>query len=256
MQLEPGYRFCLAPRFTSGLSWSQRLQINSGEARSGPLGTDNLAWHPASESQLNALVTSETPHDAWRRDICLFAIPEHLRAKWWEMAARQIETLPSGLDGMEPFARAVAEFAQFKHVPLPRQCAFEVTLTSPHRDSIEEPSAAQVFRQALVVEANGRCSPLVARVNLGDERTALLFLNLSRSHMTEMLNHQGRKAADTTETSDLVDAFLAEFPTYPLVRLSLDPGEGIWLPNSEVIYGVDRSGKSDLDAWLILKGEG
>jgi hypothetical protein len=256
MQLESGYRFCVAPRFTSGLSWSQRLQINRGEARIEPLGTANLAWHPANESQLNALVTSETREDAWRQDICLFAIPEHLRVKWWEMAARQIETLPSRLDGMEPFARAVAEFAQFKRVPLPRRCAFDVTLTSPHEDSIEQPSAAQVFRQSLVVEANGGRSPVVARINLGDERTALLFLNLSRSRMTELLDHQGYKAADSTETSDVVHTLLAQFATYPLVRLSLDPGEGVWLPTNEVIYGVDRSGKADLDVWLIVKDEG
>jgi hypothetical protein len=256
MQLEPGYRFSLAPRFTSGLAWSQRLQIEGGEARGEPLNSADLAWHPASESQLDALVTSKSPEDAWRRDICLFAIPEHLRAKWWEMAARQIETLPTRLDGMEPFARAVAEFAQFKRVPLPRQCAFDVTLTSPDQGSIEKPSAGQVPRRSWVVEATDGSSPLVARINLGDERTALIFLNLSRSRMAEMLKLQGHKAAAATETSDQVDAFLSIFSGYPLLRLFLDPGEGIWLPNDEVIYRVDRSGKADLDVWLTLKDDG
>ncbi len=94
-------------------------------------------WHPVSEAESALLVADETNDESWGRHVCLFAIPEHLRSQVvGAAAARQIETLPARIDGMEPFARAVLEFAQFKRVPLPRQCAFDVTLSSP----LDEPT--------------------------------------------------------------------------------------------------------------------
>src|SRR5580698_3939176 len=109
MQQEQVYRFSIAPRFANSLAWGERLQVGR-----------ETSWHPASESECGLLVANDATDESWQRDICLFSIPEHLRAKWWDLAARQIETLPARLDGMEPFAQAVAEFAQFKRLPLPR----------------------------------------------------------------------------------------------------------------------------------------
>jgi hypothetical protein len=215
MQREHGYRFSIAPRFANSLDWRERLQV----------GRRETSWRPASESECALLVANDATEETWRQDICLFSIPEHLRAKWWNLAARQIETLPARLDGMEPFAQAVAEFAQFKRLPLPRRCAFDVTLTSPQEAHQTPLAEAELFEASNAVAAN---SPVVARINLGDERTALVFSNAGPAH--------------------LADA--------PLVRLVLDPGEGVWLPDTDVIYGVDHSGKTDLDVWLILKDEG
>jgi len=265
MQLETGYRFCMAPRFANGLAWNERLQVDDGMTRAEPGLPPERSWHPASESERSVLVASETSADAWRKDVCLFAIPEHLRAKWWQMAARQVEKLPAGLDGMEPFARAIADFAQFKGVPLPPQCAFEVTLTSPadppgstSAGAIEATTAGDVLQRSRRAGAVAPSAPVIARVNLGDERTALIFLNLRGSRITEMVNDQreSRKAAIATEEGDPVCSFLAHFPDYPLVRLFLDPGEGVWLPDADVIYADDRSGKQDIDVWLVLKDEG
>jgi hypothetical protein len=213
MQREPGYRFSVAPRFANSSAWRERLQVGREKT-----------WSTASESECALLVVNEATDETWRRDICLFSIPEHLRAKWWDLAASQIETLPARLDGMEPFAQAVAEFAQFKRLPLPRRCAFDVTLTSP-QDEQQSPLTAAEFIPS--TNAAAATSPVVARINLGDERTALVFSNVGSAQRADA----------------------------PLVRLVLDPGEGIWLPNTEVTYRVDRSGKTDLDVWLILKDE-
>ena len=270
MQLETGYRFCIAPRFANGLAWDERLQVNGGVTRADTGLLPDPTWHPASDSERTLLVASELSPDAWPQHVCLFAIPEHLLAKWWELAAGQVETLPTGLDGMAPFARAVADFAQFKGVPLPQQCSFEVTATAPaglptttNADGIAAPSAGPLFPSSRTVFPLSRTaeliaakSPVVGGVNLGDERTTLLFLNLHRSRMAELLNgkRHGSQAVGVT-AGDLVDLFLAHFPDYPLVRLVLDPGEGVWLPDANVIYDDDCSGKQDLDVWLILKDQ-
>lgn len=203
MPRDPNYRFCVAPRFANPLPWQERLQVGSAPA-----------WRLASEAECAQLIANDATDESWQRDICLFSIPEHLRVKWWDLAAKQLETQPARPDSMEPFAKSVVEFAQFKRVPLPCRCAFDVTLTAPQDQ--QTPTAAALN------------APVVARINLGDERTALVFSNAA--------------------TGQLADK--------PLVRLVLHRGEGVWLPSSDVIYSVDGSGKADLDVWLILKNEG
>lgn len=225
MPTEHGHQFSIAPRFASALDWRERLHVSSRETPVEQSRISALSWHVASESDLALFVANETAEDAWRRNICLFSIPEHLRAKWWEMAAKQMEALPARPDCMEPFARAVAEFAQFKRMPLPRRCAFDVTLTSPVDEQEASLSPAELIQSSAAGTAN---SPIVARINLGDEQTALVFSNVG--------------------PEEIADA--------SLIRLVLGPGEGVWFPSTELIYSVDRSGKTDLDVWLILKDEG
>jgi hypothetical protein len=293
MQLAAGYRFCTAPRFASALSWSERLQLNGGVTRTEAGFIAESTWHTATDSELSVLVAGETTKplapaakdsaaarlpsvasktatsedrgpsgESWRHDLCVFAIPDHLRAVWWELAAKQVETLPAGLEGLEPFARAVADFAQFKGVPLPPQCAFEVTLTPPvdaatstNTSTITAGGRGALLRLSRAADADAASSREIARVNLGDERTSLIFLNLRSSRIAEMLADRPRSAESTTrvEHGDVVRSFLSHFPAYPLVRLVLEPGEGVWLPDADVIYDDDRSGKSDMDVWLILR---
>lgn len=49
------------------------------------------------------------------------------------------------------------------------------------------------------------------------------------------------------------DAFVAREPTYPLVRVHLDPGEGLWLPSPPPAFDGWTVGKGDLDAMLVLR---
>jgi len=233
MQWEPRYRFSIAPRFANSLAWPARLQLGRRDPQSEKSAATTPNWQPASEAEVALFVADEANDESWQRDVCLFSIPEHLRAKWWELAARQIETLPARIDGMEPFARAVVEFAQFKRVPLPRQCAFDVTLSSP-LDEPATPIAAVDLDPSSSADGTSANSPVIARVNLGDERTALIFRNPARS------------GSDVHSQS--ADG--------PFGRLILDPGEGVWLPSTDVVCTVDRTGKTDLDVWLLLKDEG
>jgi len=293
MQLGTGYRFCMAPRFASALSWNERLQINGGVTRIEEGFIAEPTWHPATDSERAVLVAGETTNpssaaakdpavvrlppatpqaasgddcrpseESWRQDLCVFAIPEHLRAVWWELAARQVETLPAGLEGMEAFARAVADFAQFKGVPLPPQCAFEVTLTpaagpptSTSMGAIETPARAPILHLSRAADAGAASSRVIARINLGDERTSLIFVNLRSSRIAELLAGRlcSADSASSAQEGDQARSFLAHFPTYPLVRLVLEPGEGVWLPDADVIYDDGRSGKSDIEVWLIVR---
>jgi hypothetical protein len=48
--------------------------------------------------------------------------------------------------------------------------------------------------------------------------------------------------------------FFADFPTYPLVRLDLGPGEGVRLPAGAVVLERGPSDR-DVDVWLAIRGE-
>jgi hypothetical protein len=211
MDLQAGYRFCNAPRFHAARPWPERLRLGGGDA-----------WRPPTEAELALLVAAgEAGDDAWGRDVCIFAVPEHLRSLWWDLVAAAPDAPPDA----GPLARAFADFAQFKRMPLPARCSFDVVLTPPGR-----PAAV---------------GPFVAGVNLGDERSSLVLLNLSPARLEERLG---------SSAEGVVGRFLTAFPGYPLVRLALDPGEGAWLPPGAVV--VDRGPSDrDVDVWLAIRGE-
>jgi hypothetical protein len=266
MQLVAGYRFRMAPRFATGLSWNERLQLNGGVIRSGDGFRAEPAWRPANDSERALLLADDQPAgsekaaaDPWQTDVCLWTIPEHLRAKWWDLAARQVETLPSGLEGMAGFARAVADFAQFKGVPLPAECTFDVTLASRDDradsttgETAEDSARRFLWRGSQAADA-AASSRVIARINLGDQQTSLIFLNLRPQQITEMLASRPANAALAVQDENPVSLFLQSFSTYPLVRLILAPGEGIWLPGANVVYEADCPTTSEIDVWLNLR---
>lgn len=227
-----------------------------------PLDFANIAWQTPSATQLQTLVVEAADEDVWRRNICLFVIPEHLRTRCWAILALEVEAMTSG-SAMKPFAREILEFTSFKQVPVPRQCRFELTVSPPGRPDLSHAAEPDtVLAGSSSAERNTKHAPPIARVNLGDERSAMIFLNLGRRRISEMLGTESATdsasdgAVQPLASDDLVRRFLARFPEYPLLRVLLEPGEGVWLPCKDVICDVDRTGKEDLDVWLVLKDEG
>lgn len=153
MNLEAGYRFCEAPRFHVGADWAARLRV-------GGLSAPGQAWRELTAAELSALVAApgEAPPEPvlWQKHIALFVLPAHVLALWWELAGRQ----PEGeAPDIGPLARAVAELAQFKRLPLPPRCTFELSLTGP---------GAQAAGTDMPGDA-------VAGINLGDGPTAVVL---------------------------------------------------------------------------------
>jgi hypothetical protein len=217
VDLQAGYRFCNAPRFHAAWAWPERLRLGSGDA-----------WRPPTEAELALLVAGEAGDDTWGRDVCVFAVPEHLRSLWWDLVAAAADAPPDA----GPLAQAFADFAQFKRIPLPARCSFDVVLTPPGQPAAGTAGPA----------GQGR---VVAGVNLGDERTTLVLLNLPPARLEERLG---------PPAEGLVERFLAACPGYPQVRLALDAGEGAWLPPGAIV--LDRCpSERDVDVWLALRGE-
>jgi hypothetical protein len=152
--LEAGCRFCDAPRFHPAVEWADRLRLNCGVVRAGDHLVPEGTWRPPTEAELALLLApGEAGDGAWEQHVCVFAVPEHLRSSWWDRVAAAGDGPPD----LAPFARAFSDFAQFKKMPLPARCSFDLVVTPPGR-----PAAT---------------GPFVAGVNLGDERTSLILLN-------------------------------------------------------------------------------
>jgi hypothetical protein len=217
MRLESGYRFCNAPRFHLPLPWADRIRVNGGGLWADGRWQADDSWRPATDAELAVLLGEGMSESAvWEDAVTAFAIPAHLQSMWWDLAA----AAETGEPDLGPFAQAFVEFGQFKRLPVPPRSRFEVVVTPPGRPIAYWEAVTQSHHE-------------VAGVNLGDERTSVILLN--------------RKPEACPGG---VAAFLQAYPAYPLVRVLLEPGEGLWFPPRRVArcgYSLD---KTDLDIWL------
>ncbi len=267
MQLQAGFLFRVAPRFHNRLPWSHRLQINGGVECSAQRFFPRNDWRKLSPGEL-ALLIDECPQSAATARAPtldtmlspsragLLAIPSHLRASWWTVAERA-DTSNGRMEGYESFVAQLLEFLRFKRLPLPEHCGFDVVASRPsqrstHLDAAGESVMGLGFNTLLQGESR-HASRLVGAINLGDEATHLVLLNLSPPAMCSILVRQGQTEITATSSPELLKQFFAALPDYPLVRLRLDPGEGLWLPNDAVVYDRDTQGKQDLDLVLTIR---
>ncbi|MGA7497785.1 MAG: hypothetical protein WBX00_13760, partial [Isosphaeraceae bacterium] len=133
MPLEDGCRIATAPRFSiePAWAWSQRLRINSGVREDDGRFFPNPDWRPATDAELAVLVAGphRLQHEFPRQDLCLFAITEHLRSRFWSLAQGGLGGSAEGDDWFPRFARELAEFARFKGLPLSPSCTFDLKVS-------------------------------------------------------------------------------------------------------------------------------
>ena len=83
-------------------------------------------------------------------------------------------------------------------------------------------------------------------LNKKEPREAALFLVLvSRVYVAEELIFDG---------SDLLCRFFTARPTYPLLSVRLEAGDGLWLPTGGVVYDVCTLDKREVDVALTILG--
>ena len=77
-------------------------------------------WRAPREDELAALVTEEPRTEG---AACLFVIPQHLRARFWDMLG---EEAAEGTGDFIGFADEVRQFLAFKELPPPAEAVFEL----------------------------------------------------------------------------------------------------------------------------------
>jgi hypothetical protein len=226
--LRPGVGIVNAPRFQATRPWPDRLRINSGVVIDGSRILPRDDWRPLTPEEL-ALVTGADGDPA--AALALFNIPERLRAQWWTLA----DDDPASSAAFSAFAAEILEYLQFKRLPLPPVCAFAVMIQAPGQPSTHPDLGG------LTAEPPG--GPVLGGINLGDEASAVVFLNLGPAQFHESAEPPPARAR----------AFLTTYPDYPLVQLALQPGEGFWLPHGPLILDGDTRGRTEIDVRLEIR---
>jgi len=219
--LQPGIRIVNAPRFHSARSWSDRLCVNTGVVEDSGRVFARDDWRAPTEDEIRLLTVLDEKGDAGD-ELALFNIPERLHAQWWTLAADPAADSEAGRAAFQQYAGAVLEYLHFKRLPLPPACTLEVVLHAPGQASTRPNLGGLSAPQAGVGILGG--------INLGDEESALIFLN--------------RLPAQSLLTPE---------SAYPLIKIRLRPGEGFWLPRSPIVIDGDTRGREEVDVQLVIR---
>jgi hypothetical protein len=270
MTLHPGCRFVVAPRFHLPADWPRRLLVGAGVEEVGGCFFPHPSWRPPTADELAALVQGLAEPTLTEEEleacVCLFQLPGHLRSGWWKLLEGAGGRLGDGrLAGFESFAGQVGEFLAFKGLPFPEGARCDVVVSEPGLRSIcwgpegDRPAGLRCNLAAAArwPGAEEHPSPrLWGAVNLGDEETSVVMVNLPCRQLDVELHRRSPDRPSPATVGELVGQFFRACPGCPTVRLILRPGEGYRLPRGGLILDGYPGDKQEPDVLLLISGEG
>jgi hypothetical protein len=234
MDLEAGLTFGIAPRFHCRTAWEERLRLNGGLVRRAGVLHPRDDWRTPTAAELRLLLgaTSEAGQGGDAGSCALMNIPANLRQRWWDVAGRRADD-PADATAYEAFVGEVLELLRFKGLPLPPRCASAAIVSRPDQPSTRLDAAETRLAGFGFGSLAGSSREPLAMINLGDEASRIVLLT--------------RDVA-----GDHLAALAASEPDYPLVSITLDPGEGLWLPAPAPAFDGWTIGKHDVDVVLTI----
>jgi hypothetical protein len=212
-------------------------------------------WQALASEELSLLVADASGPEALlpATQLGLLQIPERIRTAWWREAEKSVRR-----QNFEPVFSALMQFLRFKRLPLPERVHLEVAVNAPNLASTR--AAPSGMRHGLAYRDLPAAGSRPARqaiglLNLGDEATFVVLLELPPSALVARLLAAGESQARALFPDRLVSRYLERFPRQPLLRVLLEPGEGLWLPPGGVVHDGWTCGKRDLDVVLSLRVE-
>jgi hypothetical protein len=194
--------------------------------------------------------------------VCLFQLPRHLTSAWWRLLERAGAPGEGRLEGFDAFVSDVAEFLAFKDLPVPGGAAFDLLVSTPGLRSVHRSGVAHGLTFSLAaetpypVEDATRWPRLWGAINLGDESTSLLFVNLAASDLLAELRRRHPEPFVPGTLHELADRFLTLCPDYPPVRLRIEPGEGFRLSTAGILVDGCTLDKTEPDVLLLVRHPG
>jgi hypothetical protein len=261
VELQRGVRLVVAPRFPGRLEWSDRLQINGGVDTVDGRFCPRRDWRPPDHADFDRLIggpPSVEPAGAAPKvasadavlppsDVGSFHLPSHLRRAWWALADSP-DALAGDGRSYHAFARDAIEFLRL-----------EVAVRGPG----EPPAGWLTPSGAAGASESGENRPspagererVVAVVNLGDEPTHLVLLNLAPAAMAALIGAPWPIDPARGACADLLGRFFTALPSYPLVRVRLEAGDGLWFPAHGLVHDVCTLDKREVDVALTLRDD-
>jgi hypothetical protein len=239
--LRSGCRLVVAPLFHLPVDWGERLHLGFGVERAGGGLLHRSSWRPPDAGELALLLPDESqplPRENLTDCLCLFRLPRHLHATWWRLVAQLNEAgtmLPGGFDA---FALEVGRFLAFKEIPLPEGASLDLLVRQPGHCTL--PEKADV-------------SQLWGGINLGDEATSVIFINLPAHDLLTEMERCSAEFIHAVALDELVDQFQTLYPDYPTVRLRIEPGEGYRLPAHGLLVDACTLDKREPDVLLRIR---
>jgi hypothetical protein len=248
--------------------WAARLQVGAGVEDADGCFFPRPCWRAPTTDDLSVLV--QVPQEAATLQaldtcFCVFHLPAHLRSEWWNLLEQVAGGIGDGrLPGFESFVKQVGDFLVFKSLHVPEAARWDVVVSDPGQ---------QFVRRIPEMNRPGGLSCSVAPwvpwrlaekpgwprlwggVNLGDEQTSVVLINLSLRHMDAMLRTQCPDEFPAETVGDLVTRFLRTNPDCMPVRLLLGPGEGYTLPRGGLILDGYLGSKQEPDVLLLISQE-
>jgi len=270
MILQAGCRFVVAPHFHMPLDWSRRLLVGTGVEEADGCFFPHPSWRLSTTDELSLLVgalDAPTPPEQLEACVCLFQLPGHLKAAWWNLLEKAAASLGDGcIPGFDTFVNEVGEFLAFKNLPLPEDACCEAVVTDPAQPLVSwgpEANRTIGLRCSLAPWApwplaeGHRWPRLWGGINLGDEETSVVLINLPLQQLDAELRRRFPNQPAPMEVGELAGRFLGPCSNYPPVRLILGPGEGYRLPQGGLILDGFLGGKQEPDVLMwISRGRG
>ncbi|MBL8797370.1 MAG: hypothetical protein JNM56_25940 [Planctomycetia bacterium] len=264
MTLLPGCRFAVAPHFHLPGDWSSRLLIGAGIAEADGGFIPRSSWRPPTAAELSVLV--EPPPLANLEDVgCLFLLPQHLRAEWWQWLERTHESNKAGAQSAQaPFsnlAQRIGEFLAFKQLAVPDGARWDAVISDPMQ--LLTPWCLDGRRfgglrcsvapwASWAVTAEPPCPCLWGGINLGEEPTSLVVINLPLAKLAAECRRRFPERPTPATAGELAERFLSDCPDYAPVRLLLGAGEGVRLPRGGMILAGYPGGKAEPEMVLLI----
>jgi hypothetical protein len=266
MTLQPGFRFVRAPHFHLAVDWPQRLLVGGGleevDGRFFPQGP----WRQPTEPELSLLTgrPGEAALDKLEACACLFQLPGHLRSLWWNLFDEAAGAEGAGATGykapmaLDVFANQVSDFLSFKGQAFPERARCDVVVSQAGQRSVRWDSTAN--RPAGLhcslapwcpwPQPEGMRPPgLWGVINLGDEDTSLVFLNLSIPQLAPL---SCPREPNSSTAAAIAERFLRSSMNYPPIRLALGASEGCRFPAGGLIVDGYTEGKQEPDVLLVI----
>jgi hypothetical protein len=181
---------------------------------------------------------------------------------WWDLLERAAGPLGNGhLPGFDELVSQVAELLSFKDLPLPEGAWCDVVVSNLGQQFVSpgpQTSRPLGLQSSLATQApwplaeEQRWPRLWGGINLGDEPTSVVLINLPCHQVAVELHSRFPDQASPATIGELVGRFLRTCPDYPPVRMLLGPGEGYRLPRGGLILDGYSADKQEPDVLLLI----
>jgi len=262
---------------------SARIQINSGIKIIDPGGGDKgdyrsgvfhpkVDWRRLSSEELASLLVPRL--SSLNRTVCIFRVSSFIVERFYEFGLDALKVVSKQhynkcFDTVfMDYWREVHQYLQESFFVSFNPCSLAVNFTEPGKESSSY-SSDQGKYIGLHIDNWGEPKVRVDQrdiqgvrvgLNIGQETRDVVFVNLSAQRMVEMTKHHltPREIARVGQlvkeknASRFVAFFIECFPNYPVIRISLDPGEGYIMPVNNILHNGYPLDKSVVDVNLQI----